>query len=193
MDEKRIIAVAFDDTLVYTSEQSENAYRKACLKCGLRYPEHLHLHDGDGVAEQDIIRLIEGGEEKAKSLLTYKNRFYLSSYKDLRLNEELIAVLSSRSSEEKAYIVTSERKPIVRDILNTFHIRGLFDGLITREDAANQKPAPGCYLLLAKIENIPTGRIFVCDNGQNGSKAALFAGCKLCTVSDLKRKIGRNE
>ena len=184
-NDKRMIAVAFNMALFDTREINSAAYGRACEANGVVIPQTLHICDRDGLVDKDVLRVLFTARihnMTADNIIQMKDLFYLQDIDKIKLNEKLMAMIIQRSIDTRVFVVSSDRRKVVETALEKFGIRKLFDGVITREDVRQPKPMPYCYMLASQRAKIAPNRIDVYDNGNNGKKAALSAGCNICEL-----------
>ena len=73
-------------------------------------------------------------------------------------------------------------------ILNNLRLTGLedcFDAVVSGQDVTNSKPAPDIFLLAAKQLGCAPTDCYVFEDGINGVRAGLAAGCATVMIPDL--------
>lgn len=90
-----------------------------------------------------------------------------------------------RSQGLKTAVASSSSQERIRSNLRQRELEGLFDAVVSGQEAARGKPEPDIFLLAAERIGCPPEACYVFEDSVNGVRAGLAAGCKTVMVPDL--------
>jgi len=90
-----------------------------------------------------------------------------------------------KEKEWKMAVASGSKKEIILHNLKKAGISDLFDAVASGYEVENGKPAPDVFLLAAARLNLEPGECYVIEDGANGVRAAVAAGCDTIMVPDI--------
>jgi HAD superfamily hydrolase (TIGR01509 family) len=84
-------------------------------------------------------------------------------------------------------LATGSTTPVATAVLGAIGLGAVFDAVVTRDDVANGKPAPDCYLRAAALLGVEPGRCVAYEDTAIGLDAARAAGMSVVDVRPLVR------
>ncbi len=87
---------------------------------------------------------------------------------------ELVAALEAADLPKG--VATSSSRAFAHDVLGRFNLLDRFAFVLAAEDIREGKPHPEIYQAAGERLGLPTGRIMVLEDSQNGCRAAVAAG-----------------
>ena len=85
----------------------------------------------------------------------------------------------------KMAVASSSRQEIVQNNLNKANAVHYFDAVVSGNEVVHSKPAPDIFLLAAKRIGCAPSDCYVFEDGINGARAGIAAGCTTVMVPDL--------
>ena len=85
----------------------------------------------------------------------------------------------------KMAVASGSRMEIIEHNLKKTGIYEMFDALASGHEVENGKPAPDVFLLAAERLGLKPEECFVIEDGANGVKAGVAAGCSTIMVPDI--------
>ena len=85
----------------------------------------------------------------------------------------------------KMAVASGSRLEMIEHNLKKAGIDGMFDAIASGHEVENGKPAPDVFLLAAERLGVNPAECYVIEDGANGVKAALAAGCATFMVPDI--------
>ena len=89
-----------------------------------------------------------------------------------------VSEIAELSKKFKIGIVTNASQDVFTAVYEKSGLLESLDLIITREEYANPKPAPDCYLKAIQESNIPSDQIIAVEDSPRGVAAAQLAGLK---------------
>lgn len=84
----------------------------------------------------------------------------------------------------KMAVASRSKKEVILTNLRSAGIEHYFDAVVSGDEAANSKPAPDIFLLAAKQLGTAAEDCYVFEDGINGARAGIAAGCVTIMVPD---------
>ena len=84
----------------------------------------------------------------------------------------------------KMAVASSSREAIVRNNLQKTGVESYFDAVVSGNEAEHSKPAPDIFLLAAERIGCQAQDCYVFEDGINGARAGVAAGCTTVMVPD---------
>lgn len=194
MDKTKKLAALFDlDGVVFNTEPE---YTKFWMGIGAKYcpeiPDFAYRIKGTTLKTifAQYFPSPEVQEEIVKGIDRFEATMPFPWVKDFRkfLNE-------LKSHEVKTAIVTSSNKAKMDSVYHIFpDFKQMFDRIFTAEDFKRSKPDPDCYLLGAKVFNLPIENCVVFEDSFSGLQAGRSAGMKvvaLATTNSAETLVGK--
>lgn len=85
----------------------------------------------------------------------------------------------------KIAVASSSGPEMIRDNLRRAGIASYFDAVVSGSEAAHSKPAPDIFLLAARRLELAPEECYVFEDGINGARAGIAAGCATIMIPDL--------
>ncbi len=79
-------------------------------------------------------------------------------------------------------VATSSPRSFASTVLNRFHLQARFHFVLTSDDVHRAKPHPDIYWKAAELLGVPSGRMMVLEDSENGCRAAVQAGAWVVAV-----------
>ena len=90
----------------------------------------------------------------------------------------------------KTAVASSTKKERILSNLRQAGMSGLFDAIVSGQEAARGKPEPDVFLLAAERIGCAPGDCYVFEDSLNGVRAGMAAGCLTVMVPDLIQPTG---
>ena len=84
-------------------------------------------------------------------------------------------------------VASSSARELVESNLRKAGIRAFFDAVVSGGEAARSKPEPDIFLLAAERIGVRPEDCYVFEDGINGARAGVAAGCATVMIPDLMR------
>lgn len=165
-----------DGTLFDTKDVNYNAYqnaiRMAKIDVKIDYDDFCKLYNGKNYREflPKIIPNIS--EEQLKKIHNFKKNIYQEHLDKAKKNDLLFSMIEEIKEKFYISIVTNASKKNVKDILEKFSVKNLFDLLITQEDVKNPKPSAEGFLKAMNYFNISKENTIIFEDSEIGIQAA---------------------
>ena len=165
-----------DGTLFDTKDVNYNAYQNAIKMLGIDaeidYNNFCNLYNGKNYREflPKIIPNIS--EEQLKKIHNFKKNIYQEHLDKAKKNDLLFSMIEEIKEKFYISIVTNASKKNVKDILEKFSVKNLFDLLITQEDVKNPKPSAEGFLKAMNYFNISKENTIIFEDSEIGIQAA---------------------
>ncbi len=171
---KKAILIDLDGTLVDTESLDDLAMTRVLKNNGFALKESFI-----GCTLEEYILKITRNKRIQKKIKAE----FLEEYQLLLKNEKLsinykLLKLIKKESEIKIVLVTSNKKKLVRIILEKIKLEQFFDLIVTSEDTVKQKPHPEPYLKAIEILNLNPSECVAYEDTETGQKSAQLAGIK---------------
>jgi HAD hydrolase, family IA, variant 3 len=165
-----------DGTLFDTKDVNYNAYQNAIrmaeIDVKIDYDDFCKLYNGKNYREflPKIIPNIS--EEQLKKIHNFKKNIYQEHLDKAKKNDLLFSMIEEIKEKFYISIVTNASKKNVKDILEKFSVKNLFDLLITQEDVKNPKPSAEGFLKAMNHFNISKKNTIIFEDSEIGIQAA---------------------
>ena len=165
-----------DGTLFDTKDVNYNAYQNAIrmteIDVKIDYDDFCKLYNGKNYREflPKIIPNIS--EEQLKKIHNFKKNIYQEHLDKAKKNDLLFSMIEEIKEKFYISIVTNASKKNVKDILEKFSVKNLFDLLITQEDVKNPKPSAEGFLKAMNYFNISKENTIIFEDSEIGIQAA---------------------
>lgn len=165
-----------DGTLFDTKDVNYNAYQNAIrmaeIDVKIDYDDFCKLYNGKNYREflPKIIPNIS--EEQLKKIHNLKKIIYQEHLDKAKKNDLLFSMIEEIKEKFYISIVTNASKKNVKDILEKFSVKNLFDLLITQEDVKNPKPSAEGFLKAMNYFNISKKNTIIFEDSEIGIQAA---------------------
>jgi len=90
-----------------------------------------------------------------------------------------------RAKNVKLAVASSSLRNMIADNLSRAGIDGYFDAVVSGEDVSRGKPEPDIFLLAAQKLGCSPESCYVFEDGINGVRAGIAAGCATIMIPDL--------
>ncbi|WP_338944691.1 HAD family hydrolase [Fusobacterium pseudoperiodonticum] len=165
-----------DGTLFDTKDVNYNAYQNAIKMLGIDaeidYNNFCNLYNGKNYREFLPKIIPDITEEQMKNIHNFKKNIYTQYLDKARKNELLFLMIQEIKKKFYISIVTNASKKNVKDILEKFSVKNLFDLLITQEDVKNPKPSAEGFLKAMNYFNISKENTIIFEDSEIGIQAA---------------------
>jgi HAD hydrolase, family IA, variant 3 len=165
-----------DGTLFDTKDVNYNAYQNAIKMLGIDaeidYNNFCNLYNGKNYREFLPKIIPDITEEQMKNIHNFKKNIYTQYLDKARKNELLFLMIQEIKEKFYISIVTNASKKNVKDILEKFSVKNLFDLLITQEDVENPKPSAEGFLKAMNYFNISKENTIIFEDSEIGIQAA---------------------
>lgn len=165
-----------DGTLFDTKDVNYNAYQNAIKMLGIDaeidYNNFCNLYNGKNYREFLPKIIPDITEEQMKNIHNFKKNIYTQYLDKARKNELLFLMIQEIKEKFYISIVTNASKKNVKDILEKFSVKNLFDLLITQEDVKNPKPSAEGFLKAMNYFNISKENTIIFEDSEIGIQAA---------------------
>jgi len=119
-----------------------------------------------------------------KKVLAKKMNYYWKLYDQAKLFPGVLELLSKLKQQHfKLALVTSSEMIEAKKMIDRFDLN-IFNTIVSFEDCQHRKPAPDCYLIVAKKLNVSPSECVVIEDSPIGVKAAKSAGMKCIAVTN---------
>ncbi len=85
----------------------------------------------------------------------------------------------------KMAVASGSKMEIILHNLKKAGVYDMFDAVASGQEVENGKPAPDVFLLAAERLGVAASECFVIEDGENGVKAGVAAGCDTIMVPDV--------
>jgi len=97
--------------------------------------------------------------------------------------DEIIACLTERGV--KMGVASSSDRDMIESNLRSSGLSGYFQAVVSGSEVEHGKPAPDIFIETARQLGCEPSECYVFEDGVNGAKAGIAAGCKTIMVPDL--------
>ena len=165
-----------DGTLFDTKDVNYNAYqnaiRMAKIDVKIDYDDFCKLYNGKNYREFLPKVIPNISEEQLKKIHNFKKNIYQEHLDKAKKNDLLFSMIEEIKEKFYISIVTNASKKNVKDILEKFSVKNLFDLLITQEDVKNPKPSAEGFLKAMNYFNISKENTIIFEDSEIGIQAA---------------------
>lgn len=173
-----------DGTLLLTAELHFDAISAAAANQGQTMPRDWYMEQ-TGLGRNDLIArfvrdfhcALDPSRMARESIALTVDRAI-----DARENTPVAALARAQHGKRPMAVVTNSEREIAFAFLTATRLIGLFDALITIEDAPAPKPAPDLYLLAAGRLGVRAASCLVLEDSAQGVEAAIQAGATCLDV-----------
>ncbi|MBA3031118.1 MAG: HAD family hydrolase [Desulfobacteraceae bacterium] len=183
---KTIKVVAFDcDGVMFDTQNANTAYYSRILEA-MGKPaltpeqfEYVHMHTVDS-----SLSFLFQDEVTLKKARDYRNQMGYLPFIGAMLEEPGLKPLLHKLRPDRKTAVVTNRSDTMNAVLETFHLKDLFDLVVTALDVTYAKPHPeGLEKILAHFKVEPHEVIYVGDS-ELDAKAAKAAGISLVAYNN---------
>lgn len=174
MNDKLLLALDLDGTLVKTHAALEFAYTEALKEIHIKVNNLDFLNHGfsfDQICQE--IGIAEA--DKKLTLKIAKDKYYLSNLSLTNVNEPIFNLMRSVSRFGKIGIVTNARRYSAIKLLQWHELIKYVDYLISSDDVEKRKPDPEPYLKLLEISGFDSHNVIAVEDSEIGKISALSA------------------
>lgn len=190
----KIKAVLFDmdGVLIEAKDWHYEALNKALSIFGLTITREEHLTTFDGLPTRDKLKIISQTRNLPVELHSYINQLkqkytidlinqlcrphFANEYALSRLHREGYKIAVCSNSIRKTIDLMMEKAALTQYL----------DLIVSNEDVVNGKPAPDIYLKAMKELSLEPEECLICEDNENGIKAALASGGNLLKINEVK-------
>lgn len=173
-----------DGTLVLTADLHYNAISRAAARQGHQMPREWYM-SFTGLGRRDLFHRFAAETSATLNMdRLVKDSIALTLDLTGQVRENpLVAGLARRAfGRVPMAVVTNSEGCIARAVLAETQLSGLFDCIVTVEEAPRPKPAPDLYLSAAARLDAPPSSCLVLEDSDQGIDAARSAGMKWADV-----------
>ena len=174
-----------DGTLADTMEVHYQAWEETLAHFGKVYPR-AKLEQCLGIPAADLIRMLNrefGWELDPQFFSSKKERRFRELAVLVRPIEPVAAVARAYSGKLPMAVASGGTRDNVEFTLEAIGLQGVFDAVITADDAVAPKPSPEIFLEAARRLGVPPQACLVFEDGAPGIKGARLAGMQVIDVT----------
>lgn len=187
-DKLQMVIFDLDGTII----DDEAAYKKAFAKVlsDLGVKKDFELIGSAGVAP-NWDYLIDKFDIKTKKtpdeLAILTQAEYLKHLNEIEVRGGFFELIEDlKNNQILVALATSNNFSIVDEVLQKFHLEGIFDTITTLEEVKFAKPDPDLFLEAARKEDIEPQNCMVIEDAAAGVKAAHAANMKVVCINDIE-------
>ena len=173
-----------DGTLFDTKKVNYYSYKQALVESGYDMTYEYYVNECDGKNYLEFIPPISSNDKSFLTTIHDKKKKYYKNYlSEAVVNQELIDFI--KANRHRSYIVlsTTASRDNCYEILEHFHLKHLFDKIITKEDVVKTKPDPECYTKPVEFYGFDKANCEIFEDSVTGIQAARNAGIKCHIVN----------
>ncbi len=178
-----------DGVITDTEPLHAEAERITCRQYGFEAPlsewEKFRGKTAEDVFGHLIANFGGGRDLSVSEMIAYKTKIYLGlaeiGMPSVPGAVEFIKL--ARPRVDKIALATSSNSAIQRAVFDSLGLHRYFDAVTTGDDLNRGKPDPQAYLLSLQKIGLPASRCLVIEDSDNGVKAAVGAGCRVCGIT----------
>lgn len=175
----------FDGVVVQSEPLHMRTFLELLAPYGIVVPESRWYREFAGTGSRHIFEVLvkEGGLGlDVDSLVTQRKAAYEARVRAGELKEttgvrDFISLLLRRGI--RTAIVSGSHRTNVQAAIDSLHLEGLFDLIVSGDDLTERKPDPGPFLHAAKALGMSESECLVIEDSYSGCTAAKRAGMKL--------------
>ena len=190
-----IKAVLFDmdGVLVDAKEWHYQAFNEALKLFGLQIDHNEHLMYYDGLPTRDKLILLTNKRGLPQELHQFLNSIKQDFTFDICIQNchpifsVQYAVSRLKRDGYKIAVCSNSIRKTIELMMEKSGLSEYIDLIVSNQDVKRGKPAPDMYLKAMKVFNIDAKEALICEDNDNGIRAALSSGgylLKIGTVSD---------
>ncbi|MQS17614.1 HAD family phosphatase [Streptomyces kaniharaensis] len=178
------LIVDFDGTLADTRQGHEDALHAALEPYGVVldptwYARHI------GLSIRDLLAALPGGRALPHGEVIARSRAHLlaevHTITPIACTVELLR--RAQAAGLPCAVASGASQQLVGPGLDALGLRGAFEAVVAREDAARGKPHPELFLTAARRLGIAPGHCLAVDDAPDGVAAARAAGMRVLTIA----------
>lgn len=189
----KLIIFDLDGVLVEAKNLHYEALNKALgSEYKISWEEHLSIYDGLKTTQKlEILSKNKNlPREKFEKIAQKKQQFTLEGLKKLKINNELIELMTRLKSDGFILAVASNSvRQTVEIVLKNFGIYNFFEVILSNQDVTNSKPHPEMYWNVMSITKSLPEETLIVEDSPYGLLAAYRSKANICRVegpADLK-------
>lgn len=194
----KAILFDMDGVLIEAKDWHYEALNQALSIFGLTITREEHLTTFDGLPTRDKLKIISKTRNLPVELHTFINKLKQKYTIDLInqlcrphfVNEYALSRLK-REGYQIAVCSNSIRKTIDL-MMEKAALTPFLDLVVSNEDVVNGKPAPDIYLKAMEKLGLKPEECLICEDNENGIRAALASGGHLLKINEVKDTNYRN-
>lgn len=189
----KIKAVLFDmdGVLIEAKDWHYEALNKALSIFGLTITREEHLTTFDGLPTRDKLKILSKTRSLPIELHPYINKLKQKYTIDLInqlcrphfVNEYALSRL--RREGFKIAVCSNSIRKTIDLMMEKSALAPYLDLIVSNEDVLNGKPAPDIYLKAMEKLALTPEECLVCEDNENGIRAALAARCYLLKINEI--------
>jgi beta-phosphoglucomutase len=176
----RAVIFDWDGTLADTRVVIVATFQQVVQKLGITVSsEFIERRIGTG-AEGTFKEILQGAGKPyddafIKRLLAEKIRVEISMNENVKLFPGVLELVEELQGKARTALASMNNRPVIEQLLDSMHIRTLFEVVVTVEDVSRFKPNPEIFLrCAAKLQENPEDCVVIEDSifGVQAAKAA---------------------
>lgn len=174
MKKNKLIIADLDGTLFDTVEVNYRSYKKALNEVGYDLEREYYAKSCNGRHYKEYLPTIIGTkkEKLMEQIHDRKKELYSDFLYTAQKNQHLFGILEALKEQYYLAVVTTASRRNAEEILDSFHVRNLFDVLITHEDVAYVKPDPEGFLKAMDYFGVTPQNTMIFEDSLLGIEAA---------------------
>lgn len=183
----RLAIFDLDGTLFDTKDVNYHAYNEALGKYGYCICYDYYCKYCNGRHYMDFLPQVTGADEETLKAIHKEKKYLYSKYLSKAvMNEPLFHIIRLIKTDVKTALVTTASRQNCMDILDTFHVRDLFDLILTHEEIQKQKPDPEGFLKAMEYFGVKPMKTVIFEDSDVGIEAAERSGAYYYKVYGFK-------
>ncbi len=182
-NKEQLLLFDLDGTLFDTKRTNFLAYQEAVSKYGYQIDYEYFCSYCNGRHYLEFLPQITTDDSKILSQMhDLKKAAYPKYLSEAIKNEQLFRLVCGM--RDKAYIglVTTASRQNTNEILDQFHVRELFDYILTREEITRNKPDPEGYVKAMTHFGVGPKQTLIFEDSEVGLEAARRSGADYVRV-----------
>jgi beta-phosphoglucomutase len=179
-----------DGVLIDAKEWHYTALNIALGYFGYTIPLERHLQDFDGLPTSKKLHILQSEVHLPNYLLEIISE--IKQDRTMRLAaqfckpslDHLLLLSRLKILDIKLGLATNSIKKTTDLFLKYANIDRFFDFILTNEDVNKSKPDPEIYIKMTSLMKFAKSEIIVVEDNENGIKAAVEAGLKVCKINN---------
>jgi beta-phosphoglucomutase-like phosphatase (HAD superfamily) len=146
------------------------------------FETHAGLSTADAV---EAAAAEQGLSIDTSAFAALRDREFLRRIGDVRPVAPVLALVRRSTGRRRMAVVSGNTRPMVTAMLGRLGLDGVFDTIVTREDAAAGKPDPALYRVALERLAVPAQLALAYEDTDEGLRAARAAGIAVVDVRGL--------
>lgn len=186
-EEKMLIAVDLDDTLIQTDAVNSASYQLALQEYGVMVSDDTFASSCSGKHYLAFLPELMGEKataEEIEHVHERKKMLYSACIGKAHVNRALKALLEQLRATGSwcTALVTTGNQKNTMEVLSYFGCLELFDCIITSADVTRHKPDPQGYRMAMERLGVPPERTIIFEDSATGLQAAKASGASVFRV-----------